>query len=110
MAKLRKGNRPFYDDRHFPMGFNRSGDFTIPESKLLTEYGLTLQQLTEGSLPAESEDESHFVQVFSGQAEPLNAIEKVWLKYLKVTSPQAYVSIYGKNKPEVEDGPVDDEL
>lgn len=99
---MRKGNRDYFDDKHFPMGFRRSGDFTIPEAKLLTEYGDTLKQLAEGSLIAESELEQQFINVVSGSAKAESAIEKVWLKYLKATSPKAYVSIYGHSKPEVD--------
>lgn len=102
MSEVRKGTIAYYDDKHFPMGFNRSGDFTIPEAKLLTEYGFTLKQLSEGKLSAESGSEKQFLQVVTGQIEPQSALEKVWLKYLKVTVPQKYISIYGSAKPEVD--------
>ena len=95
---MRKSNHDYFDDKHFPMGFRRSGDFTINEAKLLTEYGLTLKQLSSGCIDAESEQEQHFIKVISGEAGPINAIEDVWLKYLKVISPKRYVNIYGHFK------------
>ena len=107
---MRKGQSEFFDDKHFPMGFRRSGDFTIPEAKLLTEYGVTLKQLANGSLAAESEQEHQFIKVVAGESEPQSQIEKVWIKYLKVTSPKAYVSIYGSSKPIVEHESIGDEL
>lgn len=99
---MRKGSRDYFDDKHFPMGFRRSGDFTISEAKLLTEYGLTLKHLTSGAISAESEQEQHFIKVISGNVDPKSDIEKVWLKYLKVTSPKVHVSIYGHSKPEID--------
>lgn len=99
---MQKGSREYFDDKHFPMGFRRSGDFTIPEAKLLAEYGVTLKQLSDGKLSPNSEQEQQFMLVLAGSALPQSPIEKVWLKYLKVTSPKAYVSIYGNSKPEVD--------
>ena len=107
---MRRGNSDYFDDKNFPMGFRRSGEFTIPESNLLTEYGMTLKQLTDGSITPESEQEQQFLKVITQQLEPQSPIEKVWIKYLKVTSPKAYVSIYGNAKPEVDIEPVNDEL
>lgn len=99
---MQKGNSEYFDDKHFPMGFRRSGDFTIPEAKLLAEYGVTLKQLSDGKVPANSTLEKQFLDVISGAIEPQTAIEKVWLKYLKVTTPKSYISIYGSSKPEVD--------
>lgn len=107
---MRKGTKEYFDDKHFPMGFRRSGDFTIKEAKLLTEYGLTLSQLSTGIISATSEHESHFIKVLSGESTPQSEVEKVWLKYLKVTSPKAFVSIYGQYKPDVEIDSVNGEV
>ena len=108
MTEVRKGTNAYYDDKHFPMGFSRSGDFTIPESKLLTDYGFTLKQLSDGRLNAETELEHQFLQVIAGQVEAKSPIEKVWLKYLKVTAPQKYISIYGSAKPEVDNDQIEE--
>ena len=110
MSNIRKGSHAYYDDKHFPMGFNRSGDFTIGEAKLLTEYGSTLKQLSDGKLSAESSEEDHFLDVVSGSTEAQTEIEKLWLKYIKVTAPQVFISIYGSAKPKVEDDEPEDDL
>ena len=102
MTQIHKGSRPFFDDKHFPQGFNRSGDFTVPEAKLLTEYGSRLKQLSEHQITADNEDESHFLLVLDGKAEAQTPLEKVWLKYITISTPKTFTSIYGAYKPDVD--------
>ena len=102
MTNILKGSRPFFDDKHFPQGFNRSGDFTVPEAKLLTEFGLRLKLLSEQKVNAENDDEHRFIQVISGNEEAQSSLEKVWLKYVTISKPKSFTSIYGAHKPDVD--------
>ncbi len=75
----------FYDAVNFPHGFSRSGDFTKTEADILTQCGYTIKQLLNNNIAPESEEHKHFLAVISGEAEPSNAIEKAWIKYLTIT-------------------------
>ena len=95
---IKKGSRTFYDDVYFPRGFSRSGDFTIAESTLLQDYGTTLKQLHDGFLSPENEAEERFVQVANGKLEANSSLERVWVKYIKATSPKSFYTLNSKCK------------
>ena len=42
-------DRNFYDDRNYPRGMKRSGDFTLAEAELLEKYGVALMALSSGT-------------------------------------------------------------
>ncbi|SDJ64674.1 hypothetical protein SAMN04488540_11123 [Ferrimonas sediminum] len=84
-SEFRAGVRDFVDTRRFGRGFHRSGDFTIKESELLTRYGHTMVQLASGALMPEGEQEHRFVTVVAGLRSPTSALERVWLKYLRLS-------------------------
>lgn len=47
----------FSDPKNYPYGFSRSGDFSISESKALSEYGCYIAALVDGHLqPQDQED------------------------------------------------------
>lgn len=75
-------SRLFFDDANFPHGFNKSGDFTIKESQLLSSYGSLLQDLHVGKCSANNQIQERFVEVCQGLAAPESPMEKVWMKYL----------------------------
>ncbi|MFE8072676.1 DUF413 domain-containing protein [Marinobacteraceae bacterium S3BR75-40.1] len=79
-------NRAFFDDRRFPRGFARSGEFTLKEAELLTKHGALLKDLTEGRLAPSNAAQKHFLSVVEGAAEAEHPLEKVWLKYLGLTT------------------------
>ncbi len=81
---IRLSAKPFIDRQKFPYGFKKSGDFSINEADLLTQYGKTLLALESGEFLPESDDEKHFVSVVSGRAEPTNNLEKAWAKYVRL--------------------------
>ena len=58
---IRVPQKPFIDRQHFPYGFKKSGDFSITEANLLSQYGKTLAGLESGELTPETADEAHFV-------------------------------------------------
>lgn len=74
----------FFDDKAFPYGFKKSGDFTIGESDMLTEYGLRLLALENGAAPV-SEQEREFIEMVKGEREPSTKLERAWVKYRKLT-------------------------
>jgi len=81
---IRLSSKPFIDRQKFPYGFKKSGDFSITEANVLTQYGKTLLELESGTLQPENEDEHHFVAFVNGQAEAINQIEKAWAKYVRL--------------------------
>ncbi|WP_281555912.1 DUF413 domain-containing protein [Thalassomonas sp. RHCl1] len=94
-----KSNRKFYDDRNYPRGMSRSGDYTLAEVQLLEQYGVALSELSSGKRSPINEQEQHFVEVCEGKAEPEHKIEKTWLKYQnKVLTPKQFHTLFGKAK------------
>ncbi len=87
---IRLSAKPFIDRQKFPYGFRKSGDFSITEADILTNYGKTLLGLESGVLSPESEDEQHFVKFISGEVEAANNLEKAWAKYVKLARGKKY--------------------
>ncbi len=81
---IRVPQKVFADRVKFPYGFRKSGDFSINEADLLSQYGHTLIALETGELTPENEDEAHFLQFIQGQAEASNSLEKAWRKYVSL--------------------------
>lgn len=86
----------FYDDRFYPLGFKRSGDFTLKESDLLQQYGKTLQALQKGELKADSKEEKRFVSVCQQKETATTAIERAWMKYCHLIEIKANPKLYCK--------------
>lgn len=83
-ANVFQSKRKFYDDKHFPYGFHRSGDFSIAEADLLSDCGLTMSQLVSGKIEPSSAEQERFINVVSGEAEPQYFEESVYLKYMRL--------------------------
>ncbi|WP_448551592.1 DUF413 domain-containing protein [Thalassotalea montiporae] len=99
-----KANRKFYDDRNYPRGMGRSGDFTLAEVQILENHGVALKALADGSQTPETELEQRFVEVCQGKLAPENKVEKAWLKYQnKVLSPKQFHTLFGRTKVEASD-------
>lgn len=97
--ELRTGEKTFFDDLHFPRGFNRSGEFTINESKLLNDYGHTMKRLAEGVLEPINEAEKRFIRCVSGEQEPTTLAEKTWCRYKQIIAPKTVVTLHGRGIP-----------
>ncbi|WP_087026606.1 DUF413 domain-containing protein [Thaumasiovibrio subtropicus] len=82
--QFRMGNRRFYDDKAFPRGFAKSGNFTRQEEELLVAYGGTMSDLESGRIAPENDDEYHFLFVLHDPSKAKSKLEKVWLKYVKL--------------------------
>lgn len=97
---IRKGDSTYFDDANFPRGFSRSGEFNVIESKILSDYGLTLKNLASGSMEPSNSEEVRFTQVLEQKAEAQSQIERTWQKYLDLTmTPKKFQSIYGTHRP-----------
>lgn len=86
MAESFSVTRRFFDDKNYPRGFSRHGDYTIRESQLLEQFGQACLALeTEERKPATAE-EQQFVAVMKGEKPAETALEKAWQKYRTLTS------------------------
>ncbi len=75
-------NKRFFDDQHFPYGFDRSGEFTSLQAKLLTDHGRAYEGLSTGFMLPTTKEEEDFVAFVQGQRQAETAHEKTWKKYL----------------------------
>lgn len=83
-----ESSKPFSDNKSFPRGIRRSGEFTITEARLLENHGCAMQALYEGTRAPADELEAAFVEQTHTKQNINNAFAKVWLKYLKITGPK----------------------
>ena len=70
MAASFSVTRRFFDDKNYPRGFSRHGDYTIKESQVLEQYGQAFKAL-----------EKEFVAFCRGERAPETFFEKTWNKY-----------------------------
>lgn len=82
---IRAGFSPFRDVKAFPYGFRKSGDFSLAEADFLTQYGLSVIELEQGTRLPETEDEKHLLDVLAGQDLPKHVGERAWLKYIRLS-------------------------
>ena len=104
-------DKKFFDDLNFPRGFQRSGDFTITEAKVLTEQGMVMHELATGQREPMSAVEQRFVQVLRGEQPAGSVEEKVWLKYLNRITQRRHIyticDVPNKNTAEYEPSDTD---
>lgn len=104
-------SRKFYDDKNYPRGMSRSGDYSINEVTILEKYGIALIELSSGTRDPITDEEKHFVGVCQGELNAETAIERAWLKYQnKVLTPKQFHTLFGRSKVDSnveEDGPAD---
>ncbi|MBU2870776.1 DUF413 domain-containing protein [Colwellia sp. E2M01] len=97
-------DRMFYDDKNYPRGLAKSGDFSLSESKIMEQYGVALKALAEQSRAPMTDEEMQFVEVCVNQLEPVTPIEKAWVKYQnKTLTPKHFHTLFGRSKVESED-------
>jgi hypothetical protein len=99
----------FYDDRHFPYGFSRSGDFTVSEVAELEKFGNLFKALVDGQVSDPTEEDQHFLQVMQGETPASTLAEKAWLKYLKCCNRSPVWLTTRRAANDAEDDFVDDE-
>ena len=88
----------FYDVKHFPVGFSRSGDFTLQQAELLQSYGHTLVEIESGEKKAKNREQKHFLSVCQGKKIAESSLERTWLKYKTITLGDHIVSAFGELK------------
>ena len=86
MAESFSVTRRFFDDKNYPRGFSRHGDYTIRESQTLEQFGQACLALETGERKAKTADEKQFVAVVKGEKVPETFLEKTWVKYRTLTS------------------------
>ena len=113
MAKLTREflvKRMFSDAKNYPYGFSRSGDFSISESKALSEFGSLIAALVDGQIQPETIEDNNLLAAAFGKKEPEGAAEKAWVKYQKRINRPKLGSVYGNHRPAVaEDDSEDDD-
>ncbi|OCL27517.1 DUF413 domain-containing protein, partial [Gilliamella sp. wkB171] len=76
MAESFISQQRFFDNKNYPRGFSRHGDFTIKEAQILEKHGYAFKDLdTEIRKPVTAEEKS-FVAVCKGKKEPTTEFEK----------------------------------
>ena len=99
----------FSDLKHYPYGFSRSGDFSIAESKALSQYGCLIAALVDGHIPPSNDEETNFIESALGRKQPDTIAERAWLKYQNRINRPKYASIHGTKKAS-SDSRLDDDL
>ncbi len=75
--------KSFRDDKNFPHGFSRSGNFSRNESDLLTRAGAVASELVNGTLQPKSKAQKQLLAVCRGARDASSEFERVWLKYVE---------------------------
>lgn len=86
MSESFKVTRRFFDDKNYPRGFSRHGDYTIKESQVLEQYGQAFKDLEEQKRKPVTKEERDFVAVCCNKKEATTFFEKTWQKYRSKTS------------------------
>jgi uncharacterized protein YifE (UPF0438 family) len=112
MSKLTREflvQRMFSDAKNYPYGFSRSGDFSISESKALSEYGCLIAALVDGKIQPETTEDNELLAAAFGKKEPESAAEKAWVKYQKRINRPKLGSVYGNHRPVVVEDDIEDD-
>ena len=84
MAESFTTTNRYFDNKYYPRGFSRHGDFTIKEAQLLERHGYAFNELD------------------LGKREPVTEAERVWSKYMtRIKRPKRFHTLSG-GKPQVE--------
>lgn len=81
MAESFSVTRRFFDDKNYPRGFARHGDYTIKESQVLEQYGQAFKALDSGEREPTTKEEKAFVAFCKGERPAETFFEKTWDKY-----------------------------
>lgn len=102
MTESFTSSQRFFDNKNYPRGFSRHGDFTIKESQLLEKYGCALKDLDNETRKPVTPDEKSFVMVCRGDKEASNEFEKIWIKYLSCINKSKKFHTLSGGKPQVD--------
>ncbi|WP_100642822.1 DUF413 domain-containing protein [Alteromonas facilis] len=98
LTRLDLLKRMFSDPKNYPYGFSRSGDFSINESKALSQYGCLMAALVDGKIAPETDEDNAFLAAAYGKAEPEDIMSRAWVKYQKRINRPKMGNIYGSSK------------
>ncbi|WP_347253749.1 DUF413 domain-containing protein [Leminorella grimontii] len=102
MAESFSTTHRFFDNKNYPRGFSRHGDFTIKEAQILERQGHAFNDLDSGKREPTTEEEKLFVAVCRGEREPQTESEKIWSKYItRIRRPKRFHTLSG-GKPQVD--------
>ena len=103
--------RVFSDPKNYPYGFSRSGDFSISESRALSQFGALIAALVDGHLAPETEEDKGYLAAALGKRPALSLAEKAWVKYQRRINRPKAASICGASnvKPDNSDEVEDDD-
>ncbi|WP_029685936.1 DUF413 domain-containing protein [Tatumella saanichensis] len=92
----------FFDNKNYPRGFSRHGDFTIKEAQLLERHGVAFNDLDLARREPVTEEETRFVDVCRGLRAPETEAERVWSKYMsRIKRPKRFHTLSG-GKPQMD--------
>ena len=97
-------NKIFYDNKHYPHDFHRSGIYSRREAELLERHGYALKDLASGLRAPATPAEEQFVKVTKGEAPATTEIEKAWLKYYRAVTTRRVVYTAGATSMDSEGG------
>ncbi len=101
--------RRFFDDKNYPRGFARHGDYTIKEAQALEQYGQAFKALDLGEREPVTEEEKAFVAVCRGEKEPSTFFEKAWNKYCsRIAAKKRVYTLSGVVAEAVDEAPAND--
>ncbi|MFP1727072.1 DUF413 domain-containing protein [Lonsdalea quercina] len=102
MAESFSTTSRFFDNKFYPRGFSRHGDFTIKEAQLLECHGHALNELDIGKRQPITDEEIQFLAVCHGERKPETELEKIWIKYTtRVRRPKRFHTLSG-GKPQMD--------
>ncbi|WP_392559064.1 DUF413 domain-containing protein [Orbus mooreae] len=102
MAESFISQQRFFDNKNYPRGFSRHGDFTIKESQLLEKHGVAFKELDNETRKPVTPEEKAFVAVCRGKAPASNEYEKVWLKYITCVNKAKKFHTLSGGKPQLD--------
>lgn len=102
--------RVFTDVKNYPYGFSRSGDFSINESRALSQFGSLIAGLVDGVIDPETDDDQGYLQAAFGNKEPENLAERAWVKYQRRINRPRTGSFYGNKPTRLGDDDSDDDI
>ncbi|MBK4764853.1 MAG: DUF413 domain-containing protein [Pantoea sp. Brub] len=86
----------FFDNKNYPRGFSRHGDFTIKEAQLLEKYGVAFNELNLLKRQPVTEEERLFIKMCQGSRKPQTEAEQVWYKYTSyIKRPKRFYTLSG---------------
>jgi len=92
-------NKKYFDDENFPYGFDRSGEFTPPQSKALEQHGLAMKQLAMGERTPVTPEEEAFVAFCRGSHPASTLYEKTWERYTRICQTDKRFYTVGDSRP-----------